>query len=262
VRKLLIEYVNAKSNEVDLQFDPRLYPPLPYDPCSKDPRVQRKVAHYLLLVASLDEGNIVGEAGNARKLLVGCYSILKEELFTSDEDAFREACARLDMVFSTRKSRLIPSILGSVNSFVSNQARGDLVGYSKQFDRPFELAEQISRNIFQMGRTEGSSRKKTWVYLRWMVRSPPDLRVFDHMRPSDLFVPLDKNVARVAVCLNILPVERLGSLTWDDTVKVTEFARQLFPEDPARVDYPFFLLGRKLRGSSTLFENALISAMT
>ena len=30
-------------------------------------------------------------------------------------------------------------------------------------------------------------------------------------------------------------------------MKITDFAKQLFPKDPAKVDYPFFLLGRWLK---------------
>jgi len=258
----LVKYVDEKSNVIDLQFDPQLHPPLPYDPYSTDPSVRKRLAHYLLLVASVDEGNVVGAAENARKLMVGCYSFLKEQLFSADQNMFREALENVRWKFEARESSLIPNILGSVNSFVSNQAQGDILSYSRRFASPFELAEQISMNILRMGRTAGSARKKTWMYMRWMVRGFPDLRLFHHLQPRDLFVPLDKNVARVAVCLNVIPEMKLASLTWDDVVQITSLARKLFPEDPAKVDYPLFLLGRRLSRSRDLSEAALISAIT
>jgi len=261
VHARLIEYVKAKSNIVDLQFDPTKLPQLPLDPYSKDPMERQRIAHYLLLVASVDEGNVVGEADNARKLLVGLHSILGDALFSADETAFREALSNLDMHFQTREARLIPNILASVNSFSRDQARGDLVNYSEQFAIAAALAEQIAMNVLRMGRTVGSTRKKTWVYLRWMVRDRPDLRLFGHFHPGELFVPVDKNVARVAICLGRIPEDHLKSLTWDDTVEVTDLARNLFPDDPAKVDYPFFLLGRRLRFSSTLSERSLLSAI-
>jgi hypothetical protein len=200
-------------------------------------------------------------ADNARKLLVGLHSVLGEKLFAAHEEAFREALASLRLSFPARESGMIPYILGSVNSFLSNRAKGDLIGYSRQFTDPAALAEEIAMNVLRMGRTPGSTRKKTWMYLRWMVRGRPDLRLFGHFHPEDLFVPMDRNVARVAVCLGRIPEDHLNSLTWDDTVEVTDLARDLFPEDPVKVDYPFFLLGRKLRFSSALSEVSLLSAM-
>jgi hypothetical protein len=166
----LIEYVNANSNIADLQFDPTKQPPLPFDPYSEDPSERRRIAHYLLLVASVDEGNVVGEADNARRLMVGLHSFLREKLFSADERVFSEALASLSMRLLTREAKLIPNILGSVNSFLSDQANYDLISYSRQFAEPAALAEEIALNILRMGRTPGSTRKKTWMYLRWMVR--------------------------------------------------------------------------------------------
>jgi hypothetical protein len=94
-----------------------------------------------------------------------------------------------------------------------------------------------------------------------MVRNRPDLRLFDHFHPKDLFVPVDRNIARVAACFGRIPEDRLNSLTWKDTLDVTDLARSLFPEDPVKVDYPFFLLGRRLRHSSSLSEASLLAAM-
>jgi len=257
----LIEYVNANSNIVDLQFDPTKQPPLHFDPCSEDPSERRRIAHYLLLVASVDEGNVVGEADNARKLMVGLHSLLREKLFSADERVFSDALASLDMRLLTREAKLIPNILGSVNLFLSDRAKGDLIEYSRRFADPAAFAEGIAMNILRMGRTPGSTRKKTWMYLRWMVRGRPDLQLFNHLHPRGLFVPLDRNVARVAACLGMIPEDHMNSLTWDDTVAVTDLARSIFPDDPAKVDYPFFLLGRKLRFSSTLSESSLLSAI-
>ncbi len=97
--------------------------------------------------------------------------------------------------------------------------------------------------------------------MRWMVRDYPDLRIFDHFSPKDLFVPLDGNVAKVAACLGLIPSNKISptgkisNLDWKDVLRVTEFARSLYPDDPAKVDYPFFLLGRKI-------ENLPLSAQT
>jgi hypothetical protein len=163
LRASLIEYVEKNSGVIDLQFDPTLRPPLPFDPYSEDSSERRKIAHYLLLVASVDEGNVVGEADNARKLLVGLHSILGDALFSTDERAFREAFSGLNMKFQTREAKSIPNILASVDSFCRDRAKGDLVNYSRRFANPAALAEDIAMNVTRMGRTAGSTRKKTDV---------------------------------------------------------------------------------------------------
>jgi hypothetical protein len=259
---LLTAYVNRESNVVDLQIDPQGQPSLPIDPYSADRSERKKIAHYFLLIASVDEGNVVGLADNARKLIVALYSVLKEELYTSDDKGFQEALKDTNLKLEGRLSRLIPSILGSANSFVKNIADGDLVLHSAQLANPLTFAEEIATNIYRMGRTSGSTRKKTWMYLRWMVRNRPDLRLFDDYDPKDLFVPVDRNVGRVAVCAGRIPQSHLISLTWNDTLQVTKYARELFPEDPVKVDYPFFLLGRKLSSRPSLNEQVLLSAIT
>ncbi|RLI80299.1 hypothetical protein DRP04_08340 [Archaeoglobales archaeon] len=38
----------------------------------------------------------------------------------------------------------------------------------------------------------------------------------------------------------------LENLGWKEVVKITEFTKSLYPNDPARIDYPFFLLGREI----------------
>ena len=37
--------------------------------------------------------------------------------------------------------------------------------------------------------------------MRWMVRPQPDLQIYDHFLPEDLYVPLTKENANVAASL-------------------------------------------------------------
>ncbi|MBW9222783.1 DUF2400 family protein [Methanothermococcus sp. SCGC AD-155-C09] len=135
---------------------------------------------------------------------------------------------------------MIPEILASVNMFVMKKAVGDLINYSRMFQKPYNFVEVIGNNIPRMGKGKNYARKKSWMYMRWMVRGYPDLRIFDHFSPKDLFVPLDKNVARVALSLRV--IKSLNNLSWREVISITKFAKTLFPEDPAKVDYPFFSL--------------------
>jgi hypothetical protein len=86
--------------------------------------------------------------------------------------------------------------------------------------------------------------KKAWVWLRWMVRPAPDLHRWTHLDPAELIVPVDRHVGRFAVQAAVLP--RIGSLgpTASDARAITAWAAELFPGDPAKVDYGLYLWGR------------------
>ena len=81
--------------------------------------------------------------------------------------------------------------------------------------------------------------------MRWMVRPSPDLQIYDHLLPEDLYVPLTKENANVAASLGI--INSASPTLWRDEEsaaearqKLTDFAKRLFPKDPSKVDYPFF----------------------
>jgi len=243
---LIKQYVKDHSRTVDLQFDSKKEPKLPIDIYSSNYREKKKVAHYLLLVASVDEFRLVGKAENARRFLVYLYQRLGWQLFRTlkSSDFKRLVFNNEDPVSLGPSHQKIPDILTQVNNYVCETANFDLISYSKKFNRPREMVRDLS----QIPRMGGAVQKKAWMYMRWMVRKRPDLGIFKQFSPKDLFIPLDTNVAKIAICLGL--VENKGTLTWGDVKRITEFSRDLFPNDPAKVDEPFFLLGRKLRGSS------------
>jgi len=242
--RLLREHVIRYSGVIDIQLDPDLDPPLPFNPYSQNRRPE-KISHYFLLVASIDEGNIVGRAENARLVVSKMYKYFGEDLYTlQDEEAIHRFLEKNMKGGLGRLRGQIPRIIVSVNKYVSDIG-GDLVEHAKKYSKPTGMADSISMNVYRMGRTRGSARKKTWMYLRWMVRPYPDLRIFVNFHPRDLYVPMDRNVARVYRCLGI--INDLGNIGFKAVIKATMFARKLFPNDPAKTDYPFFLLGRTLR---------------
>lgn len=252
IKSLLREFVERNSNVVGIQWDLRLLPRLLINPYSKDYGKRRKAAHYFLLVASVDESRVIGMAENARKLLVHLHKRFGDKLF--------EVCESKELEDGVKKCQFydefgplrgtIPSVLASVNKFVRHVARGDLIEYAQRFSKPKDMVEQIARHVKRMG---GSFKEKSWMYMRWMVRPKPDLRIFDHFSPCELFIPLTTDITNVAVSLGLM--DKVGPSWWEEAERVTrarervtQFAGTFFPEDPAKVDYPFFLLGRWLRG--------------
>ena len=144
----------------------------------------------------------------------------------------------------------IPGILASMNDYITGIAGGDLISYSKTFSTPTEFVQDIAENHERM---HGLYIEKAWMYLRWMTRPSPDLHIFTHFSSGDLQIPMTSFIKVVFCCLDLTPDPE--STAWNDNGEAaklrqvaTNYARDLFPDDPAKVDYPFFLLGRWLRG--------------
>jgi len=251
---LLKEYVIRNSEVKCIQFNPQIPPTLPINPYA-DSYVERKVnSHYFLLVASLDESLVISRAENARRLIVHLYKNFGEQLFQIvDPKQLHPIITEYKFYpeFGPFKFK-ITDILVSVNKFVKEKASNDLIRYSQRFESPKDFAIEIGNNILRMG---GPIQVKTWIFLRWMVRESPDLRIFDHFSPRDLFIPLSSDIARVGICLGLVDsISNQTWKTWKDVKSFTQFAKELFPQDPVKVDFPFFLLGRWLKGRELIID--------
>jgi hypothetical protein len=259
---LLLGFVETNSNVVDIQWDGRMSPRLLLNPYSLNGQEKKLVAHYFLLVSSVLEDEVVGFSENARKLLIHLHKAFKDRLFeVSKPHLFEEEIRKCGFYGNLGPRReVIPDVLTCVNQFVKDRAGKDLVRYSQRYYKPKDFVDNVSQNIERMN---DPYRDKAWVYMRWMVRPHPDLRIFDHFSQEDLYVPLTGENAKVATSLGLInsiapPLWKNRNSAKEAREKITKFAKQLFPKDPARVDYPFFLLGRWLThknlNRSTLHE--------
>ena len=229
-------------------------PRLLLNPYSQYPEEQKRVAQYLLMIAAILEDRLVGFSENARRLLILLHQIYGDRIFEMRKPhMFAEKLVASQFYADLGPSRdAISPVLINVNDFAKNKAGRHLVEHSKQFNKPKDFVEDISQNVERMS---GAYLDKAWVFMRWMVRPEPDLRIFSHFSPADLYVPLTQENANVAASLGLIN-SALPSLWRDETramkarESITNFARQLFPDDPAKVDYPFFLLGRWLAKKS------------
>lgn len=88
-----------------------------------------------------------------------------------------------------------------------------------------------------------SSCKRLNMFLRWMVRQDDkgvDFGVWKNISPSQLLIPLDVHVDRIA--------RRLGLLTrkqtdWLSVLELTENLRQFDKHDPVKYDFALFGVG-------------------
>jgi hypothetical protein len=260
---LLVKFVDVNSDVVDVQWDRRMSPRLLLNPYSENPEEKKKVAHYFLLASSILEDEVVGFPENARMLLIHLHKALADRLFEITKPHLFEEKIVTCRFYGTLGpfKGVISQILTSVNKFVKSKAEKNLIKYSQKFSKPQDFVEDLAKNIERMN---APHKDKAWVYMRWMVRPHPDLKIFEHFSPEDLYVPLTKNNANVAASLGL--INSVKPFLWQNESaiksreRITRFAKQLYPKDPAKVDYPFFLLGRWLK-QKPLNRNTLKEAL-
>jgi len=117
-----------------------------------------------------------------------------------------------------------------------DEAEPDYSGAASRFIRALEEAAPWPwRSNLLPDPERGSAAKRTFLYLRWMIRRDAvDPGPWTGASPSGLVVPLDTHMA--AAC------KRLGLLTRRSAdlkaaLEVTEAFRRLRPDDPVRYDF-------------------------
>jgi uncharacterized protein (TIGR02757 family) len=90
---------------------------------------------------------------------------------------------------------------------------------------------------------KNSSCKRLNMYLRWMVRNDNrgvDFGIWKNISPSQLIIPLDVHVTRVAKQLKILQAKQAD---WQAAVELTQYLRNLDKQDPVKYDFALFSIG-------------------
>ena len=88
-----------------------------------------------------------------------------------------------------------------------------------------------------------ASCKRLSMYLRWMVRQDKcgvDFGIWKNISPSQLVIPLDVHVARVARHFKLLHRKQTD---WQAAIALTAELKMMNAEDPARYDFALFALG-------------------
>ena len=270
LKDLIVSFVQTYSSVTDLELDLHLNPTPSFMPLNTY-LAKREAAHYFLLAAALSDYKLTGNPRNIRLLLNHLSIAFGGKLFTIkipsefryELDKFEYDIEKLDHLGEAKAE--IPKVLCSVNQFVDAKANGDLIDYTTKLSRkglkPKDFVETLSYSVKRMNKQHQS---KSWLYLRWMVRGSPDLGLFQ-FDPKDLMVSLTTPKLRVCTALGLAHNENLAfdlnvknrpESWWKDTAefdedanRLTSFAKSLFPQDPAKVDFPFFILGTWLEYS-------------
>jgi len=86
-----------------------------------------------------------------------------------------------------------------------------------------------------------SSCKRLNMYLRWMVRKGDvDFGIWNQIKPSQLLIPLDVHVERMAHQLGLLKRKQRD---WKAVEELTAKLREIDSNDPVRFDFALFGLG-------------------
>lgn len=116
-----------------------------------------------------------------------------------------------------------------------------LSGFHQTF---FELENAPHRTRKHVATPDRKSTcKRLNMFLRWMVRKDNkgvDFGLWNNINPSQLLIPYDVHVDRIARKLKL--VERKQN-DWRTVLELTAHLKEMCPEDPVKYDYALFGMG-------------------
>jgi uncharacterized protein (TIGR02757 family) len=99
----------------------------------------------------------------------------------------------------------------------------------------------LDKSIMLARPEKGSACKRLLLFLRWMVRSDAvDPGGWTVLSPAELMIPVDTHMQSVGRAFGV-PVGRHPSIR--SSYRLTQFFRELVPDDPVRYDFSLTRLG-------------------
>ncbi|MBS1626819.1 MAG: TIGR02757 family protein [Bacteroidetes bacterium] len=122
-----------------------------------------------------------------------------------------------------------------------NTVEAMLIGFHNYFFSLNEFPERTKKHIATPHKK--SNAKRLNMFLRWMVRNDNkgvDFGLWKNIHPSQLIIPIDVHVARVAKHFNLLPRQQID---WQAAVELTNILKTFDAADPVKYDFALFGLG-------------------
>ena len=242
----ILESEVLKNNTADfIKDDPVQFPRLFTD--------LRDIEIVSLLISSIAWGNRKMILNNSRKLLSLMdhqpYNFLKDEGFEElpdDLNIHRTFFAR-NLKHYLRGLKAVYDKYPSVNEFVKTR-KINLDAYpawklAAELNDIFSRAnEELTDSRCIPANVDTTALKRLNMALRWLVRNDGkvDLGVWDCLKPSQLFIPLDVHVGNVSRALGLIERKANDKKT---VIDLTEKLRTLNSEDPVKYDFALFGLG-------------------
>ena len=168
----------------------------------------------------------------------------KEDL-TSTNKSIHRTFNMIDLNYFIISLRNIYENYGGIEDIISDKKNGSNIQERiSSFKKIFFSLEHPQRSKKHLpSPIDGSSAKRFNMFLRWMVRSNEkgvDFGIWKKIRTSELSIPLDVHIGRIARDLGLL------SRNQNDSKSVEEIdikLREMDHVDPVKYDYALFGLG-------------------
>ena len=143
---------------------------------------------------------------------------------------------------------------GAKNSFYRMLSYDDFYGYFQRLYTAYSCFDSLEEalNVYTgipmeklcafLEVSAKSPQKKLNMFLRWMIRQDKtvDFGIWESFSPSELIVPLDTHVHQIAKKCGITQRSTPDIKT---AMEITDFMKQIFPEDPCLGDFALFGYG-------------------
>ena len=116
-----------------------------------------------------------------------------------------------------------------------------LIHFEKQFRSLDSFPRRTQKHVASPLRK--STCKRLNMFLRWMVRKDRrkvDFGLWKKIKPSQLLIPYDVHVDRVARSLGIIDRKQRD---WETVIELSAFLKSLDAKDPIKYDYALFGMG-------------------
>jgi uncharacterized protein (TIGR02757 family) len=154
------------------------------------------------------------------------------------EDAFIPPVILSDSKESTRRQTLRNQSIDQGDNVVIESYLNHFREYFFSLpDYPHRTKKHVSSP------SQKSTCKRLNMFLRWMVRKDDcgvDFGIWNKIRPSELIMPCDLHVDRVARKLKLITRKQTD---WQTAIELTERLREFDPLDPVKYDFALFGLG-------------------
>jgi len=149
------------------------------------------------------------------------------------------------LYFIYRLSRMYKEEGGLETVFTDHfMSTGSILSAISAFKQSFFQLEHLSRSEKHLSDPEkGSSAKRINMFLRWMVRSNKkevDFGLWQHISPSDLYMPLDIHTGNVARRLALISRKQNDKKALEELMVIL---REMDPKDPVKYDFALFGMG-------------------
>lgn len=107
--------------------------------------------------------------------------------------------------------------------------------------------DEIRVQVYGQKSNVKMANKKIHMFRRWMVRNDGivDLGIWQNISPCELIIPLDVHVHRSALNLGIT---KRNSADFTTAQEITNFLKEVFPEDPCKGDFALFAYAASIPG--------------